>query len=48
MVSASEAGDKHLPSGSTCMLRKEVEEGKSLLNDSETEEVGRTLLNERE
>lgn len=51
MVSASvteNAGDKHLPSGSRYMLRKEGEGGNSLLNDSVTEEVERILLNERE
>lgn len=49
MVSASvaeNAGDKHLPSGSRYMLRKEGEGGNSLLNDSVTEEVERILLNE--
>lgn len=45
---AENAGDKRLPSGSRYMLRKEAEEGNSLLNDSVTEEVERTLLNERE
>lgn len=51
VVSASvteKAGDKHLPSGSKYMLRKEGKEGNSLLNDSVTEEVERILLNERE
>lgn len=45
---AENAGDKHLPSGSRYMLRKEAEEGNSLPNDSVTEEVERALLNERE